>query len=239
MTGTKLTLLAFILSTGAVFAGTPQIPADECNNENFIINKNQVCTPRLDHEFYDEELDEVYSEVVSDFDFRAVRLPQARRPRDYSKTLNGPTYRSTNPFDGYDYWRYVTFYNTRRVERQFTQFPRVYEECQDQSRFTTYTQSIRVYVQVEAKIGTHLLGVAMKAGAEKSVSVSRNLNGVLGEEAIHTPYITSETWNGVTYIQTYNARTKRTTLKRIPVPGFKVSNIDPLIRVKRQNIKGC
>ncbi len=208
----------------------------DCSFENFIINKKQICAPQKEMDFYPEEMTVIETEIVSE---RSGRMPEVRKPRQYQDSLYGPVFRSVSPFDGYDVWRYVTFFNTTSSERQSREFPKMYEECHDSFRFSNYSESLKVSLQLEAGIGIDVLGLKLRVGVEKTVSVTRNLNGVINEEAVHVPYIISERWRGRTFIQTYNYRTRKSNLKSIPRSNFDARNIDPIVRVKREDVRAC
>jgi hypothetical protein len=74
------------------------------------------------------------------------------------------------------------------------------------------TSNITIKVTFKSDIGFSKLGLSASVGMslEQGVtfSASRRVRAVEGIQAKHYPYKLSETWSGVTYIQTYNSKTR-------------------------------
>lgn len=234
--------ISFLISAPSLLSAESKM-SQSCNEANFFQKDKQVCAFERELDFYEEQ---TQIEIEKSIPFnglkksgRSLVFPKAFKKSGYSDSIEGPIYRSSNPFDGYDYYRYVSYYNIRKVEKRISELPSVFEECHDSHRFSSYSQSIGVNAMIEASIGIAPLGLKGRIGVDKTVSVSRNLSGRSGQEAIHTPYMLSERWLGKIYIQTYTVRGNKTALKNIPAPRFDVRDINSILRVKRERVTRC
>ena len=130
----------------------------------------------------------------------------------YEEVIVGPTRRARGLFKSYDYWRYVTVYNSETVRERISYLPYFYEECHDDSwRLGGWDESRTVKVTMKSELGISDLGLNASVGVsvEEGVtfSFSRSAKGTAGIEAKHFPYKISETWTGVTYVQTFDSET--------------------------------
>ncbi len=241
MTDYNFFKLAIVLVSVNLFAVPPSLKhfeTTECNESNLYENQSQVCLIKKNPSFLGDVLDESFDAVGMSFR-SGIKLPNLEQRRGYSRIMYGPVYRSKNPFNDYDYWRYVTFYNSKTRTERLMDFPRVYEECQDGPEFSLYEQSLLVEAEIESGFSIMEIGISGRIMVNKTVTFTRSLTGIWGEEAIHTPYIAYESWSGQTLIQTYEIKTRRSTLRRVMRPDFSANSINPLIRVKRSNVQEC
>ncbi len=149
---------------------------------------------------------------------------------------------------GYNYWRYVTLYNKkRRKDERITNLPAIKEECHDGGwNFGQWSQQISYQASLTAKVEAKVLGFGASVAASlthgSSYTVRRNVNATEGIEAIHTPYLSSKNWSGVSYIQTYNrnSRTIGYLAKRGSYPYmFRLTQQDLMLKVLRTDVRVC
>lgn len=160
----------------------------------------------LEHELFE-------SSMQKDFPSKRVRAYDPINKEYYQKALVGPTRRATGLLKNYDYWRYVTVYNVEAVSERISYLPYFYEDCHDNSFFMAqWDESRSIRVTFKSEFGFSELGLSASVGMslEQGVtfSASRRVRAVEGIQAKHFPYKLSETWRGVTYIQTYNKDTR-------------------------------
>ena len=112
------------------------------------------------------------------------------------------------------HWRYVTVYDVKTEGERLAYLPYFEEDCHDNSQFMAQwgeTRSFKVTLKTEvgASIAVGDIGlsssVSMSIEEGVSFSTSRRVRAVEGIQARHYPYKQSDSWTGVTYIQTYNA----------------------------------
>lgn len=135
----------------------------------------------------------------------------------YQKVMVGKTFKASM-LSSYTHWRYVTVYNVKTLEERIAYLPYFQEECYDNSLFMGQwgeTRSMKVTFKTEvgasASVGALGLSASVGMSIEEGVSFSaqRRIRAVEGIQARHYPYKLSDTWEGVTYIQTYNEKTKK------------------------------
>lgn len=153
-------------------------------------------------------------EYQKSFPKKQVRAYDPINRVSYEKVLVGPAQRATGFFNTYDYWRYVTVYNVSEESERISYLPYFYEDCHDNSFFMAqWDESRTIKVTFKSELGFSQLGLSASVGMslEQGVtfSSSRRIRAVEGIQARHYPYKLSETYSGVTYIQTYNSKTKQ------------------------------
>ncbi|MGK0367944.1 MAG: hypothetical protein ACI9QD_001084 [Thermoproteota archaeon] len=131
----------------------------------------------------------------------------------YSDTIVGKTYKSSNPFASYDYWRYITVYDKEGASEQLAYLPWYEEACWEESfRMAAWQETKTFKVSLTTQVGAEGLGLSasVEMSIEQGVSFSttRNVMATKGIAARHYPFKYAEEWEGVTWIQTYNKSTK-------------------------------
>lgn len=132
----------------------------------------------------------------------------------YQKVVLGKVQRASGFFKNYDYYRYVTVYDVFEQEERIAYLPYVEEACFDDSFFfAQWDESRTITVTLNSSIGFDKLGLSASVGMSISegttFSIGRRLKATKGLRARHYPYKRSEEHEGVTYIQTYNSKTKK------------------------------
>jgi hypothetical protein len=132
----------------------------------------------------------------------------------YEEAMVGKMYRSTSPFTSYHYWRYVTVYNVKERTERVAYLPYFEESCHDSSAFMAQWGERRNFeVSFSSSLGAEALGfsasVSMTIKEGVTFEATRRVMATAGLEARHYPYMAYEEWDGVTYIQTYNKKTKK------------------------------
>jgi len=132
----------------------------------------------------------------------------------YKKSIVGKTYKSSNPFANYHYWRHITVYNVFSDTEQLSYLPWYEEQCFESSyRMASWQETRSFKVSLSSTVGAEGLGlkasVSMSIESGVSFSTTRNIMATKGVQARHYPYKYAEEWEGVTYIQTYNKTTKK------------------------------
>ncbi len=108
-------------------------------------------------------------------------------------------------------WRYVTFYRVKKVYDPISHLPAHWQYCHDNWRFADWRISTRYDLTFHSSIslGPKDLGlsaeVALNIAQGVTFETTRYLSAIPGIVAIHRPYLKSEAWRGLTYIQTYDA----------------------------------
>ena len=180
-----------------------ELPAVASELEHFETNEN--------------ELFERVGDRNKGFGSKKVRAYDPVNKKYYQKALAGTTFKASI-FSSYTHWRYVTVYNVKTVEERIAYLPYFQEECHDNSGFMGQwgeTRSMKVTLKTEVGGSVSYAGIGLSASVgmsiEQGVSFSsqRRIRAVEGIQARHYPYKLSDTWKGVTYIQTYNSSTKK------------------------------
>ena len=132
----------------------------------------------------------------------------------YQKVLLGKVNKESGMFSNYDYWRYVTVYDVFEEEERIGFLPYFEEDCFDDSSFMAqWGESRSIKVTLKSDIGFAKLGLTASVGMSieqgTTFSTARRIKATLGLKARHYPYKLSDTYEGVTYIQTYNTKTKK------------------------------
>lgn len=132
----------------------------------------------------------------------------------YQKVVLGEVQKATGFFKSYDYFRYVTVYDAFEEEERIAYLPYVEEACFDDSFFfAQWDESRSITVTLSSSIGFEKLGLSASVGMSiaqgTTFSIGRRLKATKGIKARHYPFKRSESHEGVTYIQTYNSKTKK------------------------------
>tara|TARA_Y100000768_G_C23990087_1_gene691837 strand:- start:6494 stop:7348 length:855 start_codon:yes stop_codon:yes gene_type:complete len=213
----------------------------------------------VDHGLEDVENIQVIEQELFDFTSeksfpsnRSVRAYDPVNRVSYENVIVGPSKRAGFLKD-YDFWRYVTVYNKETVKERISYLPYFYEECHDDSwRLGGWDESRTVSVTMSSEIGIKDLGLSMSVGVSVTegitFSFSRAAKGTAGIEAKHFPYKISETWTGVTYIQTYKRSTNTFGYLRPSIMDgwtngypydFELDNQNVGFRAEREVIRTC
>jgi hypothetical protein len=176
-------------------------------------NSPEISIPSELQEFENFEMS--YSEVFNKTKgFK--KTPRAYDPvnkSSYEKVVVGTTFKASW-ISSYTHWRYVTVYDVKTEGERLAYLPYFEEDCHDNSQFMAQwgeTRSFKVTLKTEvgASIAVGDIGlsssVSMSIEEGVSFSTSRRVRAVEGIQARHYPYKQSDSWTGVTYIQTYNA----------------------------------
>lgn len=181
--------------------------------------------PLLDGEYlYQEVQEDVLFESSSGFNksfpSKNVRAYDPVEKKWYDKAIAGKTFRNTglNSFiTSYTHWRYVTVYNVKTTSERIAYLPYFQEECHDNSVFMGQwgeSRSMKVTLKTEIGSSVSYAGLGLSASVGMSIeqgvtfSTQRRIRAVEGLQAKHYPYKLSDTYEGVTYIQTYDANKK-------------------------------
>ncbi len=174
----------------------------------------------------------------------------------YQKVIVGKTFKASW-YDSYTHWRYVTVYNVKTKAQRISYLPYFEEDCHDNSQFMAQwgeTRSFKVTLKSEvgASVGVGDIGlsssISMSIEQGVSFSTSRRVRAVEGIQARHYPYMQSDTWEGVTYVQTYNSKKKTYGYLMKSVYNnvfggypyeFYLDNQNVGFKVKREIIKKC
>lgn len=176
-----------------------------------------------------------------------VRAYDPINRKRYQKTILGPVKTNRNIFKrDYTHYRYVTVYNISKKMERLAYLPFFHEDCFDDNyRMASWEESKTFSVRLDSSIGVKGLGLSASVGASITSGVSfstrRSIQATKGIEARHYPYKVSESYNGVTYIQTYNSKTRGYGyLKGNQYPmRFGLNNQNLGLRVKREIIRTC
>lgn len=132
----------------------------------------------------------------------------------YEKAIAGPVYVETSLFANYHVWRYVTVYDVHKTSERVAYLPYFEEECHDNSFFMAeWGESRSFKVTLKSDLGFSKLGLSASVGMSieqgTTFSSSRRIKATEGIRARHYPVKLSDTYEGITYIQTYNTKTKK------------------------------
>lgn len=135
-------------------------------------------------------------------------------PLSHKKTdrvLTGPAFELSGNDAGYDYYRYVTFYDIDVKKERIYELPVQREECHDRfEMFASYSYTYTYSATITASASYEGLGLSASLSESRSFSTSRSLRAMGGIIADHTPYFLKQNWEGRTFIQMINSRTKKT-----------------------------
>ncbi len=133
-----------------------------------------------------------------------------------SGVLFGPAFRLHFYGSGYDYYRYVTFYDVGETKERIYELPVQRENCLKASEigFASFDYTYSRAVTVNASVSYTSLGVQLGAGIADTKShiyhAGATVQPIGGVVADHIPYFYKENWDGKTYIQLVNSRTQKT-----------------------------
>lgn len=133
---------------------------------------------------------------------------------NYEKVLLGKVQKETGYFKDYDYWRYVTVYDVFTSEEQVAYLPYFEEACFDDSAFMAqWGESRSVRVTLKSELGFSKLGLSASVGMSietgMTFSTARRIKATKNIRARHYPYKLSDAFEGVTYVLTFNSKTKK------------------------------
>jgi hypothetical protein len=123
--------------------------------------------------------------------------------------LVGPTLKADEGA-GFDYYRYVTFYNIDQRKEQITTLPILTEQCSDNSEeFGKYEYSYSYSASVTATESLDGLGLSETLSKTQTLTTTRSVRAVGDIVATHTPYMIKQDWSGRSFIQTYTNRSHK------------------------------
>lgn len=156
-----------------------------------------------------QELRSIEGDTI--FPSTPINLVDPLSKKKVSKVLIGPAFRARTSGAGYDYYRYVTFYDVSIRKERIYALPIQREQCEDRSEaFATLTHSYNFTAAVNAAASIEGLGLSASISESRTFSNTRNLRATGGVIAEHVPYFEKQDWKGRTFIQTYNSKTKKT-----------------------------
>lgn len=173
--------------------------------------------------YYEVQKDVLFNSVEGHskgFPSNSIRAYDPVDKRYYQKAVVGKTYKNSGLnglITSYTHWRYVTVYNVETSSERIAYLPYFQEECHDNSVFMGQwgeSRSMKVTLKTEVGGSVSYAGLGLSASVGMSIeqgvtfSTQRRIRAVEGLQARHYPYKLSDTWQGVTYIQTYNANNK-------------------------------
>lgn len=173
----------------------------------------------------------------------------------YSNVMLGKVFQTKRLFNRkYTHYRYITLFNIKKTKERIAFLPSYDEACHDDSFFMAeWGESRTITVTLESQVKAEQLGVSASVGMSLSqgttFSTARRIKAVKGVEAIHYPYSYKETHVGVTYVMSFNKKTKEydalslrglngILTKEYPYP-YKLDNQNIGFRVKREIISEC
>ena len=112
------------------------------------------------------------------------------------------------------HYRYITLYDAKRnPDFRLSGFPAIEEECHDEGwSFGEWTSEYNYSMTLTVGGGIKLPELGLESSVTYAIThgasfrSTRRLQGTKGLRAIHTPYGSTEDWQGVTYIQWYNSQ---------------------------------
>ncbi len=189
-------------------------------------------------------------------------FPKAPKPIDpiekkpYQHVVAGPSYRAPRGA-GFDYYRYVTFYDVSERKERVHSLPIQRENCHDKSDgFASYSFSYSFSASISAEIGVKGLGLSGTLTESRTVSTSRDLRATGNIVADHVPYFLKQDWSGLTFVQVYHLDTGKTGylvkvsnrspygVRMIAQPalypyGFEIRDADWVFMVERNILSSC
>ena len=175
------------------------------------------------------------------------------RHKKYEKVILGPTLKG-GMLRNYDYWRYVTVYNVyENADERLPHWPIIQESCHDTGPgFASWSEEVSFSVELSSsvKIGNLGLGMNVAGSIRKGVrhQISRRARATWGYQVDHSPHFSSEDWEGVTYVQVYNSKTKEQGF--LQPSGiekgmgtypyyFRLTNQNHKIKIFREEVQKC
>ena len=144
------------------------------------------------------------------------KTPRAYDPvtkSNYQEVMVGNTFKASW-INSYTHWRYVTVYDVKTEAERLAYLPYFEEDCHDNSQFMAQwgeTRSFKVTLKTEVGASIAVADIGLSSSVSMSIeqgvsfSTSRRVRAVEGIQARHYPFKQSDSWSGVTYIQTYNS----------------------------------
>lgn len=178
--------------------------------------------------------------------------------KKYDQVIVGPVLKARRRGAGFDYYRYVTFYDiSRRLDRIFD-LPIQRQQCHEASDyFAQYSYAYTIQTQVSAGVKLDVLGIDASVSKTESYTMNRSLRAEPGVIADHVPYFEKQSWYGRTFIQTYDSAKKKAAFDTDEVRGsgwgvlfpfiatddypmpFEANNIDWTFVVQRKILRKC
>lgn len=160
------------------------------------------------------EFEEVFAKGKTPLMKSKIRAYDPINKVSYEKAMAGPIFVDTNLFSNFHYWRYVTVYDVHPMSERVAYLPYFEEECHDNSFFMAeWGESRSFKVTLKSDLGFSKLGLSASVGMSieegTTFSTSRRIKATEGIRARHYPVKLSDTYQGITYIQTYNKKTKK------------------------------
>ncbi len=223
------------------------------NSEALANQRGSLAANEFDAGWFESDFDP--------FENQTIALNDPLTNQKFHKVLTGPAYyvRFT---PGYDYYRYVTFYNESIRPERAVEFTIIKQSCHDTfERLATMQKSQTYRTEVKAGISWEGLGLEATMALEERAGMDFNIAALPGGfEADHVMYYDNVNWKGYTYIQTFNSRTQKFgwVQKRerepsisifsilfpdvanppYPIP-FQVKRADRKIRDQIENLRKC
>ena len=126
------------------------------------------------------------------------------------RVLIGPVYKAKRGAD-FDFYRYVSFYNTESKKERIYSLPTHRSECFDISEsyasFASYTYAYTFQAKITAGIEIAGIGLSTEMTESRTLTTNRNLYNSGKEVAEFTPYLNKQSWEGLTYIETLSQKT--------------------------------
>jgi hypothetical protein len=120
----------------------------------------------------------------------------------------GPAFRTRAYGSGYDYYRYLTFYNVSYRKERFYELPIQRAQCYETSSlFANYTSSRTYSATVSASASLEGLGITASMTESNTLSTGHGIAATGGIVADYIPYIMFHDWEGRTFVQLYNSKT--------------------------------
>jgi hypothetical protein len=145
------------------------------------------------------------------FPSKSVALVDPITKQSVENAAVGPAFRARGYADGFDYYRYVTFYDVSLRKERFYELPIQRAECYEKSDiFANYTSSQTFTATVSATASLKMLGLTASITRSKTLGTGHGVTATGGIVADYTPYILFHDWNGETYVQLLNSKTGQT-----------------------------
>ncbi len=125
----------------------------------------------------------------------------------------GPAFKGRGYANGFDYYRYITFYNITTRKERFYELMVQRAECYEKSDFfANYTSTKAYTATVTASVSIDGLGFGATFTQTTTLGTGHGVTATGGIEADYIPYILFQDWNGQTYIQLFSSKTGKTQL---------------------------